>query len=60
MTRVGFEPMFPVFEPAKTFHALDRTSTVTGTECPLSEMKQPELETAHSSPSDSEVTNACI
>jgi hypothetical protein len=27
---VGFEPTFPVFERAKTFHALDDTATVIG------------------------------
>jgi hypothetical protein len=31
MTRVGFEPMIPVFERVKTFHALDRAATVIGT-----------------------------
>jgi hypothetical protein len=30
MSPVGFEPMIQVFELAKTFHALDRTATVTG------------------------------
>jgi hypothetical protein len=30
MTLVGFEPMIPVFKPAKTFHASDRAATVTG------------------------------
>jgi hypothetical protein len=29
MPRVGFEPTIPVFERAKTFHALDRATTVT-------------------------------
>jgi hypothetical protein len=28
MPLVGFEPTTPVFERAKTFHALDRTPTV--------------------------------
>jgi hypothetical protein len=28
MPRVGFEPMIPVFERTKTFHALDRGATV--------------------------------
>jgi hypothetical protein len=28
MPRVGFKPTIPVFERAKTFHALDRTATV--------------------------------
>jgi hypothetical protein len=27
MSRVGFEPMIPVFERAKTVHALDRATT---------------------------------
>jgi hypothetical protein len=31
MPQVGFEPMIPVFEQAKTVHALDRATTVTGT-----------------------------
>jgi hypothetical protein len=30
MTRVGFEPMIPVFERATTIHALDREAAVTG------------------------------
>jgi hypothetical protein len=30
MPRVGFEPTIPVFERAKTFHALDRANTVIG------------------------------
>jgi hypothetical protein len=30
MPRVRFEPMIPVFERAKTVHALDRTATVIG------------------------------
>jgi hypothetical protein len=30
MPLVGFEPMIPVFERAKTFHALDRAATVIG------------------------------
>jgi hypothetical protein len=30
MTWVGFEPTIPVFEGAKTVHALDRAATVTG------------------------------
>jgi hypothetical protein len=29
-TRVGFEPMIPVFEGAKTVHALDRADAVIG------------------------------
>jgi hypothetical protein len=35
MSRVGFEPAIPVFERAKTVHALDRAVTVIGTEAPL-------------------------
>jgi hypothetical protein len=31
MPRVGFEPTIPVFEQAKTVHALDRAATVIGT-----------------------------
>jgi hypothetical protein len=30
MPRVGFEPTIPVFELAKTVHALDRAATVIG------------------------------
>jgi hypothetical protein len=30
MTRVGFEPKFPMFEQVKTFRALDRSVTVIG------------------------------
>jgi hypothetical protein len=30
MPRVGFEPTIPVFERAKTVHALDRATTVIG------------------------------
>jgi hypothetical protein len=30
MLRVGLEPTFPVFERAKTVHALDRVATVIG------------------------------
>jgi hypothetical protein len=30
MPQVGLEPTIPVFERAKTSHALDRASTVTG------------------------------
>jgi hypothetical protein len=32
MPRVEFEPTTPVFEQAKTVHALDRATTVSGTE----------------------------
>jgi hypothetical protein len=32
MPRVGFEPTIPVFERAKTVHALDRAATVIGKE----------------------------
>jgi hypothetical protein len=28
MPQVGFEPMIPVFDRAKTFHTLDRVATV--------------------------------
>jgi hypothetical protein len=31
MPVVAFEPTIPVFKRAKTFHALDRAATVTGT-----------------------------
>jgi hypothetical protein len=31
MPRVRFEPTIPVFERAKTFHALDRAATAIGT-----------------------------
>jgi hypothetical protein len=30
MSRVGFEPTIPVFEQAKTVHAVDRAATVIG------------------------------
>jgi hypothetical protein len=30
MPQVGLEPTIPVFERAKTVHALDRTTTVIG------------------------------
>jgi hypothetical protein len=30
MPQVGFEPMIPVFELAKTVHAFDRAATVIG------------------------------
>jgi hypothetical protein len=30
MFRVGFEPTIPVFEQAKTIHALDREATIIG------------------------------
>jgi hypothetical protein len=30
MPLVGFEPTIPVFKRAKTFHDLDRSTTVTG------------------------------
>jgi hypothetical protein len=30
MSRLGFEPTIPEFEPAKTVHALDRVATVIG------------------------------
>jgi hypothetical protein len=30
MTQVGFEPTIPLFERAKTVHALDRAATVMG------------------------------
>jgi hypothetical protein len=31
MPQVGFEPTIPVFEPAKTVHALEPAATVIGT-----------------------------
>jgi hypothetical protein len=34
MPWVGFETTTPVFERAKTVHALDRAATVTGSSCP--------------------------
>jgi hypothetical protein len=33
MPRVGFESTIPVFERAKTVHALDRAATVIGSVC---------------------------
>jgi hypothetical protein len=38
MIRVGFEPTIPVFERAKTVHALDRAVTVIGSEVCFSEI----------------------
>jgi hypothetical protein len=35
MPQVGFQPMNPLFEQAKTFHTLDRVATVMG--CEISE-----------------------
>jgi hypothetical protein len=39
MPRVGFEPATPVFERAKTFHALDRAATVIGEVVSIAERK---------------------
>jgi hypothetical protein len=36
---VGFEPTIPMFEQAKTFHALDQVSTVIGILCIMYEYK---------------------
>jgi hypothetical protein len=33
MPRVRFEPRIPVFEQAKTVHAVERAATVIGDEC---------------------------
>jgi hypothetical protein len=33
MSQVGFEPTIPVFERAKTVHALDRAAIVIGDLC---------------------------
>jgi hypothetical protein len=33
MPRVDFEPTIPVFERAKTVHALDRVATAIGSQC---------------------------
>jgi hypothetical protein len=33
MLRVGIEPTIPVFERAKTVHALNRAATVIGGKC---------------------------
>jgi hypothetical protein len=33
MLQVGFEPKTPIFERAKTVHALDRAATVIGLAC---------------------------
>jgi hypothetical protein len=38
MPRVGFEPTIPVFERAKTVHALDRVATVIGFDAMYSEL----------------------
>jgi hypothetical protein len=35
MPQEGFEPTIPVFEQAKTFHALDRATDVIGTLSPI-------------------------
>jgi hypothetical protein len=37
MSGVGFEPTIPVFERAKTIHALDRTAAVIGN-CALQDL----------------------
>jgi hypothetical protein len=37
MLRVGFEPMIPVFERAKTVHALHRAAIVIGSFIPLAD-----------------------
>jgi hypothetical protein len=39
MSRVGFEPKIPVFEGAKTVHALDSAATVIGTLARLTFLK---------------------
>jgi hypothetical protein len=39
MPRVGLEATIPVFERAKTVHALDRTATVTGKDTLTSRIK---------------------
>jgi hypothetical protein len=39
---VGFEPTIPVFEQAKTVHALDREATVTGVRVVKSRMVKSE------------------
>jgi hypothetical protein len=38
MPQVGLEPTIPVFERAKTVHALDRAATVIGN-CSLTQLK---------------------
>jgi hypothetical protein len=38
MPRMRFEPTITVFERAKTFHVLNRTTTVIGSHC-ISEIK---------------------
>jgi hypothetical protein len=40
MPRVGFESTIPVFERAKTVHALDRAATVIGHTCILKRVMQ--------------------
>jgi hypothetical protein len=40
MSQVGFEPTIPVFERAKTVHALDRASTVMGLQITISVSKK--------------------
>jgi hypothetical protein len=41
MPRVGFEPMFPVFEQEKVVYALERAATVVGSESITSQKIQP-------------------
>jgi hypothetical protein len=43
MPRVGFEPTIPVFERAKTVHALDRAATVIGYASPYTETLFPDI-----------------
>jgi hypothetical protein len=44
MPRVGFEPTIPVFEQAKTVHAVDSAATVTGTPVGKEDTKLNEVE----------------
>jgi hypothetical protein len=43
MPLAGFEPTMPVFERAKTCHALDRADTVTGLQTTLGNAKYIEI-----------------
>jgi hypothetical protein len=39
MSLAGFEPTIPVYKRAKTFHALDRAATLTGSLGPTNRTK---------------------
>jgi hypothetical protein len=62
MPWVGFEPTIPAFEGAKTVHALDRATTMTGLSneyrCHFPNIKRPESKADHSTLSNTEVKDA--